>query len=493
MTETTLCPAAFTVRYETMTRDGNPAWQRRAEALCSLKLGGRWRSSFDPIHDTATFELRPELPSIVRHPGPELYETVDEKPVLYYAVDEDKNLVGWRIGGPMVHTLVIGPTGGGKTTVFRSLIAGAVMSGIPVYGCDPKRVELRPFEGYPGVGGIASSDEQMADLITDMYNLMNQRYALIERDPSTKNGMTPVLFILDELLILRKALTRLWKSTPDDNGKKRTGTAIWLEYIQEMLALARTAKIHLVIGVQRPDASLFEEGARDNLQHRISLMRLSPQGAKMLWGDSHTGTDLPVKQGRAIASPHGTDRREVQSFWLSDPAEAIGEDMKILDAIADRASEKFVGFGWPVDRNKYVLEGRIIAQERDDDELPEQRVEVSADGTVRRLPVVPVPAVEDQDNGDEGHLFASSGELTEQVIEGANVDTEDVRAESLCIGDKIVTDAGLIATVADIEDDAMGDDLVMLTLDVYGDLEALSCDSSDMVPRVLDFDTDHAA
>lgn len=490
MPDTILRPAAFSVRYETMTKDGNHAWQRRAEAVCSLKLGGRWRSTFDPINDTATFELRPEIPRLVRHPGPSLYRSIPANPVLYYGVDEDKNLVGWSFSEALVHTLVIGPTGGGKTTVFRSLIVGAIMCGIPVYGCDPKRIELRPFEGYPGVGGIASSDHQMAQLITDMYNLMMDRYAKIERDPSLKKTMTPVIFILDELLILRKALTRLWKSEPDENNKKRTGTAIWLEYVQEILALGRSAKVHVVIGVQRPDASLFEEGARDNMQHRISLMRLSPQGAKMLWDDPHTGTDLPIIRGRAMASPLGNDRREVQTFWLSDPAEATGEDRRIIEEIEDFTAAKFVGFDWPVAQEKYALRGSEVPPAGADDTAgtaPARRVEIDADGTVRPLAPEQPPAP-DEDADEDEQMFASSGDLTERQIAGANVDTEDVRAEVLCIGDKIVMDSGNIATVMDIEDDEMGEDLVMLTLDVYGDPEALSCEGSDMVPRVLDFD-----
>ena len=473
-------PSRIEVSYEPMTKDGNAAWQRRTEAVLGLKLGGRWRGTFYPQQDRCVFQPRPELPDLVRHPGTNLFreaKTADR--VLYYARDEQGQDLGWNLdSSALPHTLIIGPTGGGKTTVLRSLIASAVCQGISVYGCDPKRVELRPFEGFPGIGGIASSTGKMAGLIEDMKALMDRRYAQIERDPQIKDQLQPVLFILDELLILRKALTRLWKNEPDDNGKKRTGTPIWLEYIQELLALARTSRIHVVIGVQRPDASLFEEGARDNLGHRVSLMRLSPEGSKMLWGNATTGIDLPVKRGRAMASPTGGAPVEVQTYWLSEPGVASGEDKAILEALRDYAEPQFTGFDWPIDPEDYRLfDPRLnpANQDTDTDKTPVDEDRPGESAPITSQDDVPMSTV---------------GELETSTVNGIDVDTEDVRAESVTVGDRVLMSDGGIGTVTEVDEDPTDDDLVAITVEVDGEPEMLSLSSSDYLDRVLDYGED---
>ncbi|GAB3244385.1 FtsK/SpoIIIE domain-containing protein [Arthrobacter pigmenti] len=458
----TSIPETIEISYGATVKDVNPAWQRRIETIISLKVGGRWRSRFYPQKDKCILEQRPDLPDLINHPGVEIYKTLNNpKPVLFYARDENGKDVGWELGGPNPHTLVIGPTGGGKTTVFRSLIVGAVAQGIPVYGCDPKRVELRPFEGYPGVGGIASSDVKMSALIEDMHTLMEARYAQIEKNPASKDTMSPVMFILDELLILRSKLTTLWKETPDENGKKRTGQPRWFGMIQNLLALARTAKIHVVIGVQRPDASLFEDGARDNLQHRVSLMRLSAEGSKMLWGNATTGIDLPVKQGRAMASPDGRTPIEVQTYWLSEPGAATGHDKDTLDELAGHATTLFHAYEWPIDPSRYELIG--APQDKEAQEASYDNGESSQDDVT----------------------LASGGELEETSIDGESIDTENVRAESLTDGDKVLLDSGLVAVVTDIEDE---DELVNITIDAYGETEMLSVEAGEYLPRVLTYD-----
>lgn len=478
-------PQRVEVSYGAMTKDANPMFQRRVESILNRKMGGRWRLNFDTVHDKAVFEQRPQMPEVIRHPGAELYKGEQPKtPTLYYGKDEDGHLVGWELNSRTVHSLVIGPTGGGKTTVLRSLIVGAVCQGIPVYGVDPKRVELRPFEGFPGVGGIASSPEKMADLIERMHAFMMKRYSLAERNEVGKDDLPLVTFILDEFAILTRVLTTLWKNTPEivDDGKggtkekKRTGTPVWIEMIMDMLALSRTARIHLVIGTQRPDAKMFEGGGRDNLRHRISLSRLSGQGAKMLWDNSYVGTDTPLVSGRAVASPDGSRPIEVQTFWVDDPwgAESGTKDREILDSIADLAQERFQGFDWPIAREDFEL----FAHDADRDPA--------------RGPA-PVDTSADEDEEDsEGPVFATTGNVTEHSGDGlADFETEGVMAESLCEGDQVLLDSGNLATVREVEDvEDDGDDRVLLTLDEYGDMQSLELDSSDLMERKIEDDSE---
>jgi hypothetical protein len=510
-------PESFSVKYPAGVLVSEMGAIRIAQIL-SVKLGGRWKIQNDGKTDTLTAYHKPGFKEIERHPGPDLYKNdTGKNKVLFYGVDENGTPRGWRIGQsqPMAHMICVGATGGGKTTVFRSLLAGAVMQGIAVYACDPKRVELRPFQGFPGVGAIASSGEQIAKLVADMTRVMFERYEAVEHFPAVKDQLPPILFLVDELLILRQLVADYAKEEkdrkkeesaeerkaasaarqngsakgrkmpqPDANDKEVAAAAGFSgdtnTQLQMMLALARTARIHIVIGVQRPDAENFQGGARDNLTHRCALMAMSPQGALMVWGqgNGHVGTDLPRKQGRAMANVSPVDEKEafqpdgganggaveLQTFWLSEPGAAKGEDKRILDSIAAAAAKKFKGYQFPIDSSPYDLKpGELSA------------------GAKRILNQLDIPL------GTEN----PAGELFE---EGRGTATERVNAGSLAAGETITYDGALYQVDA-IEDIGEADeDRIMLTIkDMDGNLAGIDLDATEQFERMLALDDFAAA
>ncbi|MGX5718039.1 FtsK/SpoIIIE domain-containing protein [Arthrobacter sp. MAHUQ-56] len=501
-------PESFSVKYPAGVLVTEMAAIRIAQIL-SVKLGGRWKIQNDGKTDTLTAFHKPGFKEMERHPGTALYkEDSGKNKVLYYGVDENGSPRGWRIGQsqPMAHMICVGATGGGKTTVFRSLLAGAVMQGIAVYACDPKRVELRPFQGFPGVGAIASSGKQISELISDMTKVMFERYEAVEHFPAVKDQLPPILFLVDELLILRQLVAEHAKEekarsaeekaeakkagtgkktptgkmpVPDANDKEVAAAAGFSgdtnTQLQMMLALARTARIHIVIGVQRPDAENFQGGARDNLTHRCALMAMSPQGALMVWGqgNAHVGTDLPRKQGRAMANVSPIDEREafqpdgganggaveLQTFWLSEPGAAKGEDKQILDSIAAAAAKKFEGYQFPIDSSPYDLKPGELSS-----------------GAKRILNQLDIPLGTEE---PAGNLFD----------EGQGTATEVVNAGSLVEGETI-TYEGIRYEVEGIDDAGEADeDRILLTIrDMDGNLEALDLDATDPFERILTLD-----
>lgn len=449
-----LQPARIELSYGVTALDGSDLWQRKVEAMAGLKLGGRWRARFDPTNDRGYLEPRPELPKSVPHPGVSLYSnlTPEQKksPILYYGVDEDGKDKGWKIGKTttMPHMLCIGPTGGGKTTVLRSLAMACVAQGIPVFAADPKMIELTPFYGFPGMF-IASTPEEIAKMIDDVEALMYSRYEAIKTNPNAAKTMTPVMLILDELLILRQVLTRMHKK------EKKTGKPTQLESIAALLALARSAMINVVIGVQRPDATLFDDGARDNMRQRLSLMRLSSQGSQMLWGNGFVGVDLPMVQGRAMASPDGDNPIEMQTYWIADPVTAEGADKETLEAFRQLGEENFRDYEMPIDVSPYIGNMPVL----DSETLPR--------------------TLEDIDLG-------AGDAVTEKNSNQVFFDSQDVRADNLTVGDKIVMESGEVAEILEVDDDPFDEDSVALTLSTANGDEGISFPRDEHVGRVLD-------
>lgn len=431
-------PSRFVIDYESMTRDVSENWRRRLETVVALKLppaGVRWRGTYETERDRITLAHAPELPAGVIHPGIAAWKG-NKNVVLPYGVAEDNLPVSWKLTGPganlTVHTLVIGPTGGGKTTLIRSIVVGGTAQGVHVFGADPKRIELTPFRGWPGVHAVASSPEDMAELIRAMHTLMQARYDAVEAGAMKTADFEPVVFILDEFLILQGALNRWWaanKAAAEGTWGTKTGTKHpALAMVEEMIVLARSAQIRLLIGVQRPDAELFDKGTRDSLRHRVSLARLSRQGAEMLWGDSFTGTDTPMVVGRAFASPDGGAPIETQTYWVPDPSSArTPEEVALMEELWEASDLAFKDRPLPEGLDLSALSSRALAQ-------PEAAPEVAA------------PA--------------------EQVSEVGELTTQLVPADSLMTGDRIINDDGQVFTVVTVEESEAGDDETWVSVEV---------------------------
>lgn len=452
-----LVPERIEMKYGVTAVDGSELWRKRVEAMTGLKLGGRWRATFDPTKDAGFLEPRPVLPSNVIHPGVSIYDNANPKaPTLYYGIDENGTRKGWTIGKKttMPHMLVIGPTGGGKTTVLRSLIVGAVAQGILVFAADPKMIELTPFYGFPGCY-IASTGEEIAKMIETMEKLMYDRYELLKKNPNAADDMRPVLFVLDELLILRQVLKRFHARAGGVDGKPGKGTPPWFDSIAALLALARSALINVVIGVQRPDAALFDDGARDNLRQRLSLMRLSPQGSQMLWGSPYIGVDLPMVQGRAMASPDGDNPIEMQTFWTADPITATGADAVLIEGFRARGEAIFSTYELPVDVSPFV--GSMP-------EIDRSTLPLSSDDLVT----------------------GAEPELNEPASDLAEYDTQNVLADALTEGDQIVLDTGEMVEISAVEEDPFDDESVTLTVTTAAGEEDISMARSNYVSRVLE-------
>ncbi len=324
---------AFTLSYaDTGFADHKDDAQVDLVEKISAKIGGRWKATWDTERDLVHFERRPDLPPSVPHPG-----LPADRPwhLIPFADDMAFDLTVTS------HILIIGKTNSGKTALMRSIIAAfcdsAARGQATLRLGDPKRVELIGFRDWPGVDQVATTDISLWNLAVEAKAEMERRFSLFEECGTSLESHQPLLLLIDEYEEYVRRMDVFW-TTPDCPQPKKSGQKNpALEAMKSVLSMARKARIHVVIGTQRPDASWFGGSARDNLQGRAGVGPLSADAARMLFGTSVYGRDVPfTAKGRTTVQYGDDEPTECQAWWTPDPSDP-GSDRAVLNRLRGAA------------------------------------------------------------------------------------------------------------------------------------------------------------
>lgn len=311
------------VRHEAGAKLVAPGYRTRVERTVSAMLVGRWRAHWDMVGDSVRFEVRPTLPDSVWIPP---LETPETDPLLNYdaveipyGIDEDGEVMVWK---PAISPQLIltGGTGSGKTSTTHAIAVRLTQYGWPVWVADGKAVEFLGFQDWPNVQIVATTIQEQVAVIHRAWQLMEHRYQLVVQRKARTEDFEPVVVFVDEFSDLKGNLLAWY------TGIKQKGDPAKPTTLMEVGSIARkgrTARIHLVVALQRPDAEILTGEARDNFTQRISVGRLSPEGATMMWGNPVTGVTLPLgRRGRAIGVSRAGAPVEMQCYRTPDPAKA---------------------------------------------------------------------------------------------------------------------------------------------------------------------------
>lgn len=331
-------PRRVEVAHEASTRLAASGYRARVERTFSMVQQGRWRARWDLVNDQVVFELRPSFPSTIWLPPSEIDQTHDilasyAEVAIPYGVDEDGNELVWR---PAIdpNLMVVGAPGTGKTVFEHGILAGASRYGWPIWVVDGKAIEFLGWRTWPNVQIVATTIEQQVAAIHRAWELMEHRYALIVAGRATEDDFEPLLLFLDEFADFRANLMA-WYASVKIKGEPTK--PIVLEKVASIARKGRSSRVHLLFATQRPDAEYFGGDMRDNFRARISMGRLSPQGAMMMWQDPTIGTTVPRGcRGRATTINDDNQPVEIQTFRVPDPRKVRPDDVQqteILDSL----------------------------------------------------------------------------------------------------------------------------------------------------------------
>ncbi|UNZ22294.1 FtsK/SpoIIIE domain-containing protein [Streptomyces sp. 891-h] len=486
-------PTDIRVVYATTARDLSVAYRQKVLMQVDAKLPGSWRDIWDFEENTVRFKRRPPFPTNVYFPA----DLAMEYGTLPYAVGEDGTFRTWVLGSKNPHHLVVGPTGSGKTVLIRSLVLSAVLQGIPVVLCDPKRTEYLDFADFPGVTLVTDIGD-IAEAIMAAGRLMDQRYEEIQAGVTPAGQHGKFLFILDEFMVFKDQVNTLWAEEKRREEIRGPKDHPCLDRWGNIVVMGRTAEMHAVLGLQRPDAEIVKGALRDSFRKRTALDQHTRETAIMMWGNARTGTDLPSVQGRGM-SETGRGPEEVQGLRVVPPT-AEGhteEDGRVWATARKRAADPAL---WEDVRIPPAFE---MLKRRREDAVRQLRASYGLDSQQPAEQVEPAPRVElakgpqaeleHQERQDVDYLPRQAASTTVEAHEGdddRHGEWADAGVYDLETGDTVMVEdeTGIpeIVVVEDLhfEETDEGEELVELT--VIGQdngSQVLSLSAEDVVRR----------
>ena len=308
----------------TLELEMNPSSKVRITRAMLTRIPGSYRCNWDAHQDVLSFTRRKEFPAIVSLPAhaQPMRQCFDDG-ASYKAYKKFEILLGlneegqWATWNPTkdAHLLITGRTGYGKTISLHNIIQQITQAGYRVWLCDGKWIELLGYDEWPNVELIANSVPTQIRMLKHIHEIMQERYTLLRKREATVYDFDPIFFVCDELSEMKSNIAEFYAAHKVKNMPSKSEVDSW---IGSLARLARKALIHMVVGLQRPDASLMNGETRENFGGRMSLGQMGRDASIMMWENASIGCAVPGAKGRALAMMNG-EPTMIQSILAPNP------------------------------------------------------------------------------------------------------------------------------------------------------------------------------
>ena len=215
------------------------------------------------------------------------------------------------------HTFVAGETGSGKTNLLKSVIYQCLYHGHTVKLIDFKRgVSFSAFSNHLE---IYSEYEEIAVVLDDLVEETKRRLDLFREmrveelsdynkevdnvnSENAENKLSRIVVVIDELAELMRASSK---------EATRNITAS----LETLTRLSRAVGINLIMGLQRPDATIVNGQIKNNVSTRICGRFIDPEPSRIMLGTDRA-TKLPKVKGRFVM--RDDEVKEFQAFYMKE-------------------------------------------------------------------------------------------------------------------------------------------------------------------------------
>ena len=207
----------------------------------------------------------------------------------------------------MVHLLIAGTTGSGKSGCLNALITSILLRATPdqvrMIMIDPKKVELSNFNGVPHLlAPVVTNMKQATYVLDNICREMDRRYDVLSRNGCQdiralnkklvrqgEEAMPYTMVIIDELADLMMVAP----SEVEDS-------------IIRLGQLGRSCGIHLVVATQRPSVDVVTGMIKTNIPSRIAFAVSSQTDSRIILDQG--GAESLLGMGDMLFSPMGSSK-----------------------------------------------------------------------------------------------------------------------------------------------------------------------------------------
>lgn len=209
------------------------------------------------------------------------------------------------------HILIVAGTGGGKSTVARSILAPAVAKGAIGVVLDVKQCSHRWAYGSNKIG-YASTLPEIGNALVELGREVHRRNLII-RDWHGSIETAPVgsriMVTFEELNATMEQLRNLDRRLPKGQYKA-------CEALNDVLLLGRAAKVHMTGVMQFPDFRILPQAMVEQFNARVMIRYTKNVWTKIAW-DAGLPQAAPDHIGRGMVV-YGGKARETQFLTLTE-------------------------------------------------------------------------------------------------------------------------------------------------------------------------------